>query len=155
MSGDAARRVRALHACEHSFFDDPKREFRNAHAKLGAYMASPVSGVKRFLFWDYPRAGWQYDVMVGLILVFIFLTPREWFRDQPRASSIVMLPAEHGSNVFWMDSEQLGGVPEAQRATRASALLKARTGKKYNVVRLEPIVDSEQEVKGYMAFTTP
>lgn len=118
-------------------------------------MASPVSGVKRFLFWDFPRAGWQYDVMVGLILVFIFLTPREWFRDQPRASRIVMLPAEHGSNVFWMDSGQLGDVPEAQRVERAGALLRARTGKKYNVIRLEPIVDSEQEIKGYMAFTTP
>jgi hypothetical protein len=54
-----------------------------------------------------------------------------------------------------MDSEQLGDVPEAQRVARASALLRARTGKKYNVVRLEPIVDSEKEVKGYMAFTTP
>jgi len=118
-------------------------------------MASATSGIKRFLFWDYPRAGWQYDVMVGLILAFIFLTPREWFRDQPRASSIVMLPAEHGSTVFWMDSEQLGGVPEVERAGRASALLQAHTGKKYKVVRLEPIVDSEQEIKGYMAFTTP
>ena len=118
-------------------------------------MGSPVSGVKRFLFWDYPRAGWQYDVMVGLILAFIFLTPREWFRDQPRASSIVMLPPEHGSNVFWMDSEQFAGIPDPQRSARASVLLKARTGKKYNVVRVEPIVDSEQEIKGYMAFTTP
>src|ERR1700730_5276943 len=118
-------------------------------------MAGPVSGVKRFLFWDYPRAGWQYDVMVGLILAFISLMPREWCRDQPRASSIVMLPAEHGSNVFWMDSEQLGDVPEAQRPERAGIILRARTGKKYNVIRLEPIVDSEQEVKGYMAFTTP
>jgi hypothetical protein len=126
-----------------------------SHAKLKKNMGSPMSRVKRFLFWDYPRAGWQYDVMVGLILAFIFLTPREWFRDQPRASSIVMLPAEHGSNVFWMDSEQLGDVPEAQRAERAGILLRARTGKKYNVIRLEPIVDSEQEVKGYMAFTTP
>jgi hypothetical protein len=38
---------------------------------------------------------------------------------------------------------------------RVDALLKARTGKKYNVVRLEPIIDSEQETKGYMAFTAP
>jgi len=118
-------------------------------------MASPVSGFKRFLFWDYPRAGWQYDIMVGLILAFIFLTPRDVFRDQPRASSIVMLPAEHGANVFWMDSEQFGDVAEPERAARAGALLKARTGKKYNVIRVEPIVDSEQEIKGYMAFTTP
>jgi hypothetical protein len=115
-------------------------------------MSSPVSGLKRFLFWDYPRAGWQYDVMVGVILAFIFLTPRIWFRDQPRASSIVMLPSEHGATVFWMDVDQFSSGAEA---ARASDLIKARTGKKYNVVRLEPIVDSEQEIKGYMAFTAP
>jgi hypothetical protein len=118
-------------------------------------MGSPMSGVKRFLFWDYPRAGWQYDVMVGVILAFIFLTPREWFRDQPRASSIVMLPAEHGSNVFWMEPDQLTSIPEAQRVAKSRALIKARTGKEYKVIRLEPIVDSEQEVKGYMAYTMP
>jgi hypothetical protein len=27
----------------------------------------------RFLFWDYPRASWQYDVMVALILAFFFI----------------------------------------------------------------------------------
>lgn len=118
-------------------------------------MASASSGFKRFFFWDYPRAGWQYDVMVGLILAFIFLTPRELFRDQPRASSIVMLPAEHGATVFWMDAEQFANTPEAAQAARAGALLKAKTGKDYTVVRLNPIVDSEQEIKGYMAFTTP
>ena len=110
-----------------------------------------MGALKRFLFWDYPRAGWQYDVMVGLILAFIFFTPREWFRDQPKASSIVMIRPD----AFWMNSEQLANVPEAERVTRAAALLNARTGKKYNVVRLEPIVDSEQEIKGFMAFTTP
>ena len=78
-------------------------------------MRSSVSGLKRFLFWDYPRAGWQYDVMVGLILAFIFLTPRAWFRDQPRASSIVMLPAERGATVFWMDAEQF---PESGKPNR-------------------------------------
>jgi hypothetical protein len=43
-----------------------------------------LTGLKRFILWDYPRAGWQYDLMVGLILAFIFLTPRDWFRDQTR-----------------------------------------------------------------------
>lgn len=114
-------------------------------------MESPISGIKRFLFWDYPRAGWQYDLMVGLILAFIFLTPRDWFRDQPRVSSIVMVRPD----AFWIDSELLSGAPESERGDQASILLKARTGKKYNVVRLEAIVDSEQETKGYMAFTAP
>lgn len=109
------------------------------------------SGVKRFVFWDYPRAGWQYDLMVGLILAFIFLTPRVWFRDQPRASNIVMIRPD----AFWVDSDLLSSAPEGERMDRVTALLRARTGKRYNVVRLEPIIDSEQETKGYMAFTAP
>lgn len=118
-------------------------------------MGSPVSGLKRFLFWDYRRAGWQYDVMVGLILAFVFLTPRELFRDQPRASNVVMLPSEGGASVFWMEPELLSGSPEAARPAQAAALLKARTGKKQTVIRLEPIFDSEREIKGYMAYTKP
>jgi len=69
--------------------------------------------LKRFILWDYARASWQYDVMVGIILVFIFLTPRDWFRDQPRiprASSIVR-PAENGGNILFVDSEVLPTCP--------------------------------------------
>jgi len=66
-----------------------------------------------------------------------------------------MLPAEHGSTVFWMEPDQLTKFPEAERVAKSRALIKARTGKEYKIVRLEPIVDSEQEIKGYMAFTMP
>jgi hypothetical protein len=118
-------------------------------------MGSVATGVKRFLFWDYPRAGWQYDVMVGLILAFIFLTPRDWFRDQPKASSVVMLPSESGANVYWMEPDQLAGIADAQLMEQAGAVLNARTGKKHKIVRLEPIFDSEKDIRGYMAFTTP
>ena len=114
-------------------------------------MDGPLSGVKRFLFWDYPRAGWQYDLMVGLILAFIFLTPRDWFRDQPRASNIVMIRPD----AFWVDSDLLSNSPEGERVARVDSLLKARTGKKYNIVRVESILDSEKEIIGYMAFSTP
>lgn len=45
--------------------------------RLGSKIAS-------FLWWSYPRASLEYDIMVGIILAFIFLTPRAWFHDQPR-----------------------------------------------------------------------
>jgi hypothetical protein len=97
--------------------------------------------------------------MVAIILAFIFVTPREWFRDQqriPRASNIAMLPAEHGSNMYWIDPELLSGVPENQRMSRLAEILKSRTGKQQSVLRLQPIYDdSEAELKGYMAFTKP
>lgn len=111
----------------------------------------------RLIFWDFARATWQYDVVVALILLFIFLTPREWFHDQPKASGIVFLSSSvRGSNSVYIAPGLLGGLPEDQRASRATVLIRERTGKTWHVVRVEPIRDeAEQEVKGFIAYTAP
>jgi hypothetical protein len=115
--------------------------------------------LKRFIFWDFPRGGWQYDVVVGIILAFIFLTPREWFGDQPRipkASNISMISSESGVSAFFVNASLVGAIPEAQRAARLTELLKIRTGnRRLNVTRVEPVRDSEGELEGYMAFARP
>ena len=41
--------------------------------------------LSRTFFWSYERGTWQYDLAVILILVFVLLTPRAWFRDQPES----------------------------------------------------------------------
>jgi len=114
--------------------------------------------LKRFILWDYARASWQYDVMVGIILAFVFLTPRDWFRDQPRiprVSSIVR-PAENGGSILFVDAQVLAGVPEAQRLERLRGFLKTQPGTaRFSVARVEPILDSEGELQGYMAFVRP
>jgi hypothetical protein len=115
----------------------------------------PSSGLKRFILWDFPRASWQYDLMVALILAFIFLTPREWFRDQPRASSIVMVPAEHGTYAYWVEPDLLTGLPPASRPAQAEKLVQERAGKKYKLTHLETIFGSEEEIKGFMAYMKP
>jgi hypothetical protein len=114
-----------------------------------------LSGIKRFLLWDYPRASWQYDVMVAIILAFVFFTPRNFFRDQPRASDVVRLPAGHDGNVFWVEPELLASVPEPERGSKVQQLLRSRYAKRETVVRVEPIFGDERELKGYMAFTRP
>lgn len=115
--------------------------------------------LKRFIFWDYPRASWQYDVMVGLILAFIFLTPRDWFRDQPRipkASNIALLPAEKGESVFFVNTELLAGVAENQRVPRLTQILRTQAAdRRLEVTRIEPVLDSEGGLQGYMAFARP
>jgi hypothetical protein len=114
-----------------------------------------LHSLKRFVLWDYPRACWQYDVMVGLILAFIFLTPRDWFRDQPRVPGIVMLQKHAQTQVFLIEPELLVEVAEPERQSKVAELLKKKTGKQANLVRLEPIFDSESEIKGYVALVKP
>jgi hypothetical protein len=113
--------------------------------------------VKRFILWDYPRGGWQYDLMCAGITLFIFAAPRQWFRDQPRiphASQITSLPS-HGESVFWVETELANSFPEKERVAQLGKVLTARTGKKQDLIRVEPIYDSEHEIKGYMAFARP
>jgi hypothetical protein len=45
-------------------------------------VAQPRRGIKQVLssyfYWTYPRGAFHYDVMVTLILLFIFITPQLW-----------------------------------------------------------------------------
>ena len=110
-----------------------------------------MSSLGRFILWDYRRASWQYDVMVGVILAFIFLTPRDIFRDQPKAASVVMLRGG-----FWIEPQLLMGVPETQLLEKATALVNRRYQTHTRIGTVEPIYDdAEQEIKGYMAVTQP
>ncbi len=109
---------------------------------------------RRLIFWEFARASWQYDVVVGLILIFIFATPRDWFRDQPKASSIILMSSQHGTNRVFIADDLLESAPESARAGRAQLLIHQRTGKNWHVVRVEPIRDEDaQEVKGFIAYT--
>lgn len=106
--------------------------------------------LKRFIFWDFPRASWQYDVMVGLILAFIFLMPRAWFNDQPRIPDAI----EFRPGQFYVPPKVLSGIPESRWSARVTQLVQSRrAGRHLTLTRVEPILNSEGELQGYMAFS--
>ncbi len=70
-------------------------------------------------------------------------------------AEVASLPAGKGSQVFWIESALVTRVPESGRLAEVSAVLKSRTGKVQTVTRIEPVYDSEKELKGYMAFAKP
>src|SRR5690242_15358032 len=97
--------------------------------------------------------------MVGAILVFVFLTPRAWFRDQPKvpqASQVAVLRSDGGGNVYVVDTELLAGVPEDQRMAKVSQYLKKLPGRRNtDITSVEPIYDSEGEIKAFIAVARP
>lgn len=110
-----------------------------------------MRAIGKLVFWDHSRGSWQYDVMVGLILAFIFLMPREIFRDQPKPPNIVILRGG-----YWIEPQLLAGAPQNQLLSRATELVNKRYKTHAAVASVEPIYDEdEQEIKGYMAFTRP
>jgi hypothetical protein len=109
-----------------------------------------MGAIKRFILWDFPRGSWQYDVMVGLILVFIFVIPKTVFRDQPKATSMAIT-----RNGFWIDPQVLSGVAEGELLSKASAAVNAKYKTHTTIINVDPIYNDEQELEGFMAYTKP
>jgi hypothetical protein len=104
------------------------------------------------IFWQAERATWQYDVMVALILSFIFLTPRSYFNDRPAeaaAGDLIRVSSSDGEAVYemrasLMEAERAGSVEQVARRVLAKV-----TGKPVRVLRVVPTKDASGQVISY------
>ena len=75
---------------------------------------------RKVVFWNYPRTSWQWDVLCVLILVFIFLTPKSWFKTaELRGQRTLVLPielvgAQPDRGIIEWRARQVAGRPEGR-----------------------------------------
>jgi len=71
--------------------------------------------LRSYFFWTYERGSFHYDVMVTLILAFIFLTPRIWnYGDHPQEAklapgSVVVTTTAPGDFVYEIPAGEIHG----------------------------------------------
>jgi len=46
-----------------------------------------LESIKKFILWNYRRGTWQYDIFCFVIILFIFLTPKEWFDKREKLAT--------------------------------------------------------------------
>jgi len=115
----------------------------------------------RVLFWSYDRMTWQYDVMVALILAFLFLTPRHWFHDQPQRAVTVQVVSQNAgthtttyrldANALTPNHRPVNMTPEFQRRAH-DVLSRSVNGLKqgsFQVVRVDPEFANDGSVAFY------
>ena len=112
-------------------------------------------GLKSALLWRYRRGSWQYDVIVALILAFIFLSPKAFFNDQPSSGVLheVDAPGE-GTRVFWIEPELLAGEPIDASTERLQDLLRDRSGETLDIVRTETALDESGNIRAYLVYAS-
>jgi hypothetical protein len=116
--------------------------------------------LSRTFFWSYERGTWQYDLAVILIVVFVLLTPRGWFRDQPQvglpanASQVELLSKDGETEVYRVDAHVLAP-PERTPALQNdlhNAMQKARPDLhdgRFSIGTIEPERDEKGNVTAY------
>ena len=111
-----------------------------------------------YFFWAYERGSVQYDVMVTLILLFIFVGPRFIdFKDKPvptvpiRASEVLVKSAANGDLSYEVRAEDLGEV--AGDADLRKALLRViePISGDVTIEGYQPVLDTKGKVVAYDA----
>jgi len=79
--------------------------------------------IKGYIWWTYPRGTFHYDVMVTLILLFIFVSPYLInYKDKPaerspRRRSVLVMPDGDNGLIFRVDASDVkGNTPQEKEA---------------------------------------
>jgi hypothetical protein len=113
--------------------------------------------LRSYFFWTYERGSFHYDVMVTLILAFIFVTPHLWkYRDKPEERQLTardVLVRMSGANdfVYQIDADQVNvnASPDLSAALRDTI---APVSGAVVVDRFETIKDASGKVTAYKVW---
>jgi hypothetical protein len=101
--------------------------------------------LKKVSFWNYARNTWQWDALCVVILIFIFLTPRNWWENSERKRAF-----GHQSPTALMLLVDAELVESAEDRVQLERRLRSVTGRpNLRVVNVRKLAAEDGRVKGY------
>jgi len=118
--------------------------------------------LRRYIFWTYERGSFHYDVMVTLILLFLFLSPRFIdFKDKPVQEvplqhSEVLVKSERGSGneatfVYEIRVDDLHGAKTDAEFRQAILNVVEPIAGDVTLEKYTPVVDTKGHIVAYDA----
>jgi len=120
-------------------------------------MKSIWTTIRGYILWSYERGTIQYDVMVSLILLFIFLTPY-WvnYNDKPiernpHPTGVVIVPDAAGGFVYQIESAAINGKDEDEVRAQLLRVIEGISGE-VSLERYEPVRDRAGRITQYKVW---
>jgi len=110
-------------------------------------MSSIWRTVRDYIFWNYQRGSIHYDIMVTLILLFIFVTPLFInFNDKPiehspHPTAVVVIPDGQDGPIYQVPVAALSGESDAAARTELLRIITPISGKA-SISRYEKTLDA-------------
>jgi hypothetical protein len=136
-------------------------ETTETNAKLASAPAAPMNAIWRtirgYILWSYERGSIQYDIMVTVILMFVFLSPY-WinFKDKPvernpHPTGVVVVPDTAGGFVYQIEGSAVTGKEDAAIRAELLRIIEPISGE-VNITRYETIRDRSGRISGYKVW---
>jgi len=113
--------------------------------------------IRSYILWSYERGTIQYDVMVTLILLFIFLSPY-WinFKDKPvernpHPTGVVVVPDASGGFIYQIQASAVRGGDDAALHDQLLHIIEPIAGA-VSITRIEPVRDHAGHISSYRVW---
>ena len=101
--------------------------------------------LKKIFFWNYARNTWQWDLLCVVILIFIFLSPKSWFRTSELPQNMVHHSPDARTVVLGPEV-----VNNQEDKAQIEQQVKALTGRaKVEVLAVRKVVDSDGRTRSF------
>jgi hypothetical protein len=122
-------------------------------------MSRILKTIRSYILWTYERGSMQYDVMVTLILAFIFIAPY-WvnFKDKPigrtpHQTEVVVSPDGQSGFIYQVDASAVNGRDPASMEADLLRIIEPIAGE-VEVTKYEPVHDAHGHVIGYKVWVS-
>ena len=113
--------------------------------------------IRGYILWSYERGTIQYDVMVTLILMFVFFSPY-WinFKDKPvehipHRTEVVVAPDGHGGLVYDVEGAAVTGHDDAQVRAELLKIIEPISGE-VSISKVETVRDRSGRILQYKVW---
>ncbi len=112
--------------------------------------------IRGYVWWTWPRGSVHYDIMVTLILMFIFLTPSRFFNDKPternpHQSGVLVVPDKDNSFIYQVDASAVKAQDEDGIRQDLLRTVEPIAGEA-EITRFEAVRDARGQVKLYRVW---
>lgn len=113
--------------------------------------------ISNFIWWSYERGSLQYDIMVTLILLFIFLAPLKInFKDKPiertpHPTRVVLIPDGDSGYIYQVDAGEVAGKDAGTIQRYLQRVVEPIAGE-VEIARYEPVYDKKGHVVAYKVW---
>jgi hypothetical protein len=121
-------------------------------------MSRILKTIRSYILWTYERGSMQYDVMVTLILAFIFIAPI-WvnFKDKPierspHQTGVVVSPDGQSGFIYQVDASAVKGDPTSVEADLLSVI--EPIAGEVDITKYEPVRDARGHVVAYKVWVS-
>lgn len=114
--------------------------------------------ISSFIWWSYDRGSIQYDIMVTLILLFIFLAPQKInFKDKPiertpHPTRVVLIPDVDSGYIYQVDAAEVAGKDAATIQGYLQRVIEPIIAGEVEIARYEPVRDRNGRVVAYKVW---